>query len=63
MVREHAQQGDVHGGGVRDRGACVARGMATAAGGTHPNGMHSCFSFTFVIYLEIYGLLRSFEGN
>ena len=27
-----------HGGG----GACVAGEMATAAGSTHPSGMHSC---------------------
>ena len=36
------------GGGMHGRGACVAGGacvveeMATAAGGTHPTGMHSC---------------------
>ena len=63
LVRGHAQQGDVHGGGCAWQGACVAGEMATAAGVTHPTGMHPCFSFTFVIYPEIYGLLRSFEGN
>ena len=32
-------------GGMRDgRGACVAGETATAAGGTHPTGMHSCNS-------------------
>ena len=40
--------GGVHdrgGGGVHDRGgACVAGEMATAAGGTHPTGMHSSFT-------------------
>ena len=48
----------VHGGGMCGRGVCVAWGhalageggacvtgeMATAAGGTHPTGMHSCFN-------------------
>ena len=29
-------------------GACVAGETATAADGTHPNGMHSCFSLIFV---------------
>ena len=29
-------------GGVWQREACVAGEMATAAGGTHPTGMHSC---------------------
>ena len=28
--------------GVRGSRACVAGEMATAAGGTHPTGMHSC---------------------
>ena len=35
----HAWQGDVH-----DRGS-VVREAATAADGTHPNGMHSCSSY------------------
>ena len=29
-------------GGVHGEGACVAGETATAADGTHPNGMHSC---------------------
>ena len=29
-------------GGMRGRGVCVAGETATAAGGTHPTGMHSC---------------------
>ena len=43
-------RGGVHGPG----GVCMVRGgawsppeTATAAGGTHPTGMHSCFSFFF----------------
>ena len=32
----------VHGGG-----ACVAGETATAADGTHPTGMHSCYSQMF----------------
>ena len=45
----HARQGVVHGGGhvwwggMRDKGSCMAGETATAAGGTHPSGMHSCF--------------------
>ena len=30
------------GGGMRDRGACVAGETATTADGTHPTGMLSC---------------------
>ena len=30
------------GGGMHDRGACVAGEMATAADSTHPTRMHSC---------------------
>ena len=30
-------------GGVHGRGACMAGGTATAAGSTHPTGMHSSF--------------------
>ena len=47
--RGHAPQGGMHGwgacmvGGVRGReGACLAGDTATAAGGMHPTGMHSC---------------------
>ena len=37
--------GGMHGkwGAWQGRGACMAGEMATAAGGTHPNGIHSCF--------------------
>ena len=38
------QGGVCGGGGVHGReGACVAGETATAADGTHPTGMHSCF--------------------
>ena len=30
-------------GGMHGGGACVAGETATAVGGTHPTGMHSCF--------------------
>ena len=30
-------------GGMRGRGACMAGEMATAADGTHPTGMRSCY--------------------
>ena len=43
--RRHAwQRGHAWQGGMRGRGACVAGELATAAGGTHPSGMHSCSS-------------------
>ena len=35
-------------GGMCGRGACLAGEMATAADGTHPTGMHSCYT----IYLS-----------
>ena len=40
---------EVHGRGVcmAGWGACVAGEMATAAGGMHPTGMHSCFASKF----------------
>ena len=38
-----AWKGGVHGGGRVAGGMCVGE-MATEAGGTHPTGMHSCFS-------------------
>ena len=41
-VHDGGRVGGMHGGGVRGREACVAGEMATAAGGTHPTGMHSC---------------------
>ena len=31
-------------GGMHGRVACVAGETATAAGGTHPTGMHSCLT-------------------
>ena len=52
-------EGCVWQGGVRRRGTCMVAGMhsgegrcmagemATAASGTHPTGMHSCFEFVF----------------
>ena len=65
--RGHAWQGTcmagvVGGGeGMHSRGhewqggACVAGETATAADGTHPTGMHSCFEFCFTeIDLFIY---------
>ena len=33
------------GGGCVWWGACVTGEMATAAGGTHPTGMHSCWKY------------------
>ena len=39
------------GGGMCGRGACMAGEMATAADGTYPTGMHSCFSFFLVFHL------------
>ena len=30
-------------GGIHGKGACVAGETATAAGSTHPTGLHSCF--------------------
>ena len=38
----HAWQGAGGHAWHRGREACVARGTAIAAGGTHPTGMHSC---------------------
>ena len=51
-----AWQGDVHGGGICDRrhswwGVCGGAGeMATAVGGTHPTGMHSCLLLKMVYF-------------
>ena len=39
----HAWQGGMHG-----RGVCMTGEMATAAGGTHPTGMHSCSTIILV---------------
>ena len=42
--RGRVWQGGMYGrGGVHGRGACMAGETATAADGTHPTGMHSCF--------------------
>ena len=38
--------GGIHGGGVCD----VAGEMATAVGGTHPTGMHSCLLLKMVYF-------------
>ena len=52
-----AWQRGVHGGGICDRrhswlGVCgVAGEMATAVGGTHPTGMHSCLLLKMVYFL------------
>ena len=36
--------GGMRGGGMHGwEGGCMARETATAADGTHPTGMHSCF--------------------
>ena len=44
MVRGHAWQGVCMDGegGVHGWRACMTGEMATAVGGTHPTGMHSC---------------------
>ena len=50
----HVWQGGMHAGGCLWQGVCVAGGAcmagetATAAGGTHPTGMHSCYIKIFV---------------
>ena len=59
--------GDVHGMGMTgghawpggrawwgEVGACVAVEMATAAGGTHPTGMHSCIYLFFNVDSNTY---------
>ena len=46
-------QGACMAGGVHGQGACMAGEMATAAGGMHPTGMHSCW-----VVLKIYDLWR-----
>ena len=35
-------------GGMWQEGACMARETASAVGGTHPTGMHSCSEHWFV---------------
>ena len=42
--RGHAWQGAYMAGGRAWQGPCVAGETATASGGTHPVGMHSCFT-------------------
>ena len=45
--------GGVHGrGGMHGQGACVVGEMATAADGTHPTGMHSCFYIEFKVFRD-----------
>ena len=48
--RGHAWWGACMAGGVCGRGwcVCVAGETATAVGGTHPAGMHSCFLDLFL---------------
>ena len=56
MARGHVWWGDMCGGGMHGRGACMAREAcmagetATAAGGTHPTGMHSCLKIKIEKY-------------
>ena len=38
---------------VAGRRACMAGEMATAAGGTHPTGMHSCFCLLSYFITEL----------
>ena len=52
VARGHAWQGASIAGGHPWQGVCVAGEMATAAGGTHPTGMHSCF-FHFIPYFRV----------
>ena len=40
-------RGSTCGRGHAWEGGCVAGETATAADGTHPTGMHSCFPFTY----------------
>ena len=42
MAEGHAWQG-----GMCGRRACMAGETATAAAGTHPTGMHSCYLHTY----------------
>ena len=55
MVSCHAWQGGMRGegGACVARGACLAGKTATAAGSTHPTGMHSCLHLSFVILAYI----------
>ena len=53
--------------GVHGAGGCLVETppTATAAGGTHPTGMHSCFYFSFVVLLQqnIYFCNRNMYQN
>ena len=63
------QGGVCGGGGVHGReGACVAGETATAADGTHPTGMHSCFyrpqrSWDKVIFSQASVILLTGRGG
>ena len=46
------QGGHAWQGACMARGACVAGETATAAGGTHPTGMHSCLYRMIDAYLR-----------
>ena len=45
------QRGVCDRGGVHGRGACITGEMATAAGSTHPTGMHSCKLLLFLSWI------------
>ena len=52
----------MHGkGGMHGKRACMAGETATAADGTHPTGMHSCFAVLFMILEYLYTPLFSKE--
>ena len=42
------------GGGMRGRGVCMAGEMVTAADGTHPTGMHSCYYAVIDLFQNSY---------
>ena len=57
--RRCAWQGACMAGGMRGRGCawqgvCMVGEMATAADGTHPTGMHSCFK----LFISMYKIIR-----
>ena len=61
----HVWQGSMHAGGMcvaggmRGRGgACMAGETATAAGDTHPTGMHSCYIKIFVTIRNVVAVFR-----
>ena len=41
-------------GGMRGRGVYMAGEMVTAADGTHPTGMHSCYYAVIDLFQNIY---------